>query len=203
MLEVYVSHTASASVARMQLLFDFFPLVAFFVAYKLAGIYVATAVLIVAVLVQTAVQWIRFRKVSTMSLVSAALVLVFGGLTLLIHDKAFIQLKPTVINALFAIAFLASSFIGEQPLVQRIMGSAITLERSAWLKLNWMWIAYFLVQSGLNLYVVRNFSEEFWVNFKLFGQIGLTVAFILWQGIWLASRHSPEAASETPPGPSA
>src|SRR5437868_9596986 len=98
----------------MQLLFDFLPVIAFFIAYKLADIYVATGVIIVAVIVQTAIQWVRHRKVSSMALVSAVLVLIFGGLTLAVHDKAFIQWKVTVVNWLFAAAFLASQFIGER-----------------------------------------------------------------------------------------
>ena len=93
----------------MQLLLDLLPVIAFFIAYKMADIYVATAVLIVGVLLQTAYSWIRHRKVSPMLLVSAVLVLVFGGLTLLIHDNTFIQWKPTIVNWLFAAAFLVSA----------------------------------------------------------------------------------------------
>ena len=179
----------------MQLLFDFFPVLAFFVAYKVADIYVATTVLIVAVLVQTSVQWVRHRKVSSMALVSAVLVLVFGGLTLAIHDKAFIQWKVTVVNWLFAAAFLASGFIGEKPLIERIMGENVTLERSVWTRLNWAWSAFFLLLGGLNLYVARNFTESVWVNFKLFGVLGLTLVFALLQGLWLANKMPQDPSS--------
>ena len=100
----------------MQLLFDFFPVIAFFVTYKLTGdMFAATAVIIVAVIAQTAIQWFRHRKVSSMALISGALVLVFGGLTLLIHDKAFIQWKVTVVNWLFALGFLASRVFAQAP----------------------------------------------------------------------------------------
>ncbi|MGH8188936.1 MAG: septation protein A [Steroidobacteraceae bacterium] len=179
----------------MQLLFDFLPVIAFFVTYKLADIYVATGVLIVAVILQTTIQWVRHRKVSSMALVSGVLVLVFGGLTLAIHDKAFIQWKVTVVNWLFACAFLASHFIGERPLTERIMGENFTLERALWLKLSWAWILFFAALGALNLYVAYNFAENIWVNFKLFGMLGLTLVFALAQAFWLASKAQPKAGS--------
>jgi intracellular septation protein len=176
----------------MQLLFDFLPVIAFFVAYKLADIYVATGVIIVAVILQTVIQWVRFRKVSSMALVSGALVLVFGGLTLAIHDKAFIQWKVTVVNWLFATGFFASQFVGERTLIERIMGESVQLERALWRKLNWAWTVFFLLLGAVNLYVARNFSENFWVDFKLFGVLGLTFVFALLQGLWLASKAPPD-----------
>jgi intracellular septation protein len=172
----------------MQLLFDFFPVFAFFIAYKLTDIYVATGVIIVAVLAQTAIQWVRHRKVSSMALISGVLVLIFGGLTLAIHDKAFIQWKVTVVNWLFAGAFLASQYIGERPIIERIMGENVTLERTLWRRLNWAWIVFFVLLGAINLYVAFNFSEDVWVNFKLFGMLGLTLVFALAQGVWLASK---------------
>jgi len=177
----------------MQLLFDFLPVIAFFVAYKLADIYAATVVLIVAVLLQSAVQWYRKRKLNTMHLISAGLVLVFGGLTLAIHDKSFIMWKPTIVNWLFAAGFLASQLpvFGGKPLVQRLMGSAdagIELGDASWRHLNLMWVGYFVLLGVANLYVFRNFDEATWVNFKLFGMLGMTVVFIVIQGMWVASR---------------
>jgi intracellular septation protein len=181
----------------MQLLFDFLPVVAFFAGYKLSGdnIFVATAVLIVAVIVQTVVQWFRHRKVSSMALASAVLVLIFGGLTLAIHDKLFIQWKVTIVNWLFAAAFLASHFFGDRPLTQRIMGENLTLERGQWLRLSWAWIVYFAAMGALNLYVAYNFPENVWVNFKLYGTIGLTLLFALGQGFWLAAKMPSEGQS--------
>jgi intracellular septation protein len=182
----------------MQLLFDFLPVIAFFAGYKLSGdnIFFATGVLIVAVIVQTAVQWFRFRKVSSMALVSGALVLVFGGLTLAIHDKLFIQWKVTIVNWLFAAAFIASHFFGDRPLVQRIMGENVTLERGQWLRLSWAWVVYFVAMGTLNLYVAYNFPENVWVNFKLYGTIGLTLLFALGQGFWLASKMQAEGPNQ-------
>ena len=161
----------------MQLLFDFLPILLFFVAYKLEGIYVATGVLIVAVLAQTLVSWIRHRKVSAMLLTSAVLVLVFGGLTLLVHDAVFMK-GPTI--------------------VQRLMGEKMVLEAPLWTRLNMMWVAFFVVVGALNLYVAFNFSESTWVNFKLFGLMGLTLVFALAQGLWLARKSEQVAADATP-----
>lgn len=172
----------------MQLLFDFFPVIAFFVAYKLADIYVATAVIIVAVVLQTGIQWVRHRKVSSMALISGVLVLVFGGLTLLIQDKAFIQWKVTVVNWLFSAAFLASMLFGERTLIERMLGETVQLDRALWRRLNVAWALFFLVLGAINLYVAYSFSESFWVNFKLFGVLGLTLIFALAQGLWLASK---------------
>ena len=177
----------------MQLLFDFLPVIAFFVAYKLADIYVATAVLIAAVCVQSVIQWVRKRRLNTMHLVSAGLVLVFGGLTLAIHDKTFIMWKPTIVNWLFAAGFLASQLrvFGGKPLVQRLMSSAetdIDLSDGAWKHLNLMWVVFFLVLGVVNLVVFSNFDEDTWVNFKLFGMLGLTLVFVVVQGMWIASR---------------
>lgn len=177
----------------MQLLFDFFPLIVFFIAYKFAGIFVATGVLIAAVLVQVSVQWIRHRKVNSMMLISAVLVLVFGGLTLWIHDEAFIKWKVTVVNWLLAAGFLVSQFVGERPVVQRMMDGNITLERPLWLRLNSMWAGFFFILGAINLFVMFNFSTDAWAKFKVFGVIGLTLVFALLQGMWLASKMPEDA----------
>lgn len=178
---------------RMQLLFDFLPVIAFFVAYKLADIYVATGVIIVACVLQVSIHWLWKRRVNPMHLVSAGLVLVFGGLTLLIHDKSFIMWKPTILNWLFAAAFLGSMWrrISDRPLIQRMMGVAggdFSLSEARWRSLNWLWIAFFLVMGTLNLFIFRNFDENTWVNFKAWGMLGLTLLFIVVQGFWIASR---------------
>ena len=175
----------------MQLLFDFLPIIAFFAAYKLADIYLATGVLIVAVILQSVIQWVWKRKLNTMHLVSAGLVLVFGGLTLAIHDKAFIMWKPTIVNWLFAAAFLASQHkrLGGRPVVQRLMDTAeteINLPDSAWRHLNLMWVAYFIVLGIANLIVFHYFDENTWVNFKLFGMLGITFAFVIGQAFYLS-----------------
>ncbi len=177
----------------MQLLFDFLPVIAFFVAYKLAGIYVATVVIIVAAVLQVSIHWLRTRRVNPMHLVSAGFVLVFGGLTLLIHNTSFIMWKPTVVNWLFAAAFLASFWrrYSDRPLIQRLMnatGADLPLSAAVWRRLNWMWIGFFLLMGAANLAVFHYFDEATWVNFKLFGMLGLTLVFIVVQGIWITSQ---------------
>jgi intracellular septation protein len=179
----------------MQFLVDLLPVIAFFVAYKLADIYVATGVLIVGVLLQTAASWIRHRKVSPMLLTSAALVLVFGGLTLLIHDPVFIKWKPSIVNWLFAIAFLASQYMRGPTIIERMMGQNVELDGASWRRLNLAWVSFFVVAGVLNLYVAYNYPEATWVNFKLFGLMGLTLAFALGQGYWIARKA--ESASAT------
>ncbi len=177
----------------MKLLFDFFPVIAFFVTYKIAGdMFVATGVIIVAVIAQTAWQWFRHRKVSQMALISGLLVLIFGGLTLLIHDKVFIQWKVSVVNWLFAAGFLASRYFGDKLLIERMMSENVQLERPVWQTLNWAWIGFFTALGFINLYVVYHFSEEVWVNFKMFGMLGLTVVFAIAQAIWLSSKMPAE-----------
>jgi len=181
----------------MQFLVDLLPVIAFFVAYKMAGIYVATAVLIVGVLLQTAVSWIRFRKVSPMLLTSALLVLVFGGLTLLIHDATFIKWKPSIVNWLFAGAFLVSQYTRGPTIVQRMLGENVVLDDASWSRLNLMWVAFFLVAGTLNIFVAYRYDEATWVNFKLFGLMGLTLVFALAQGVWISRRAgTPDAGTE-------
>lgn len=180
----------------MQFLLDLLPVIAFFIAYKLTDIYVATGVLIVGVLAQTAVSWIRYRKVSGMLMTSAILVLIFGGLTLLIHDATFIKWKPTVVNWLFAGAFLVSHFIKGPSILQRLMAENVTLEESDWARLNYMWIAFFILAGALNIWVAYHFDEATWVNFKLFGLMGLTFLFAIAQGFWIARRSEPTETSD-------
>jgi intracellular septation protein len=172
----------------MQLLFDLFPLIVFFVAFLAFDIFVATAAIIAAVAIQVAYQWVRHRKVSKMLLISGALVALFGGFTLAFRNPAFIQWKVTVVNWLFALGFLGSQFIGKKTFVERIMGHAIQLEASFWRQLNMLWVANFAVLGALNLYVMNNFSQEVWAYFKFFGTIGLSLLMAVGQAIWISSR---------------
>jgi intracellular septation protein len=173
----------------MKLLLDFLPIVIFFIVYKTTNdIILATAVLIPATLLQMLYTWIRTHKIEKMQLVTLGLVIVLGGATVLFQDKTFIQWKPTVVNWLFGLAFLGSQFIGEKTIVERLMGSNISLPSFAWKNLNIAWVVFFIAMGALNLFVAYTFSEEAWVNFKLFGMLGLTVIFIVIQGIYL-SRH--------------
>jgi intracellular septation protein len=178
----------------MQLLFDFLPVIAFFIAYQLAhDIFIATAVIIIATVLQVSIYWIRNRRVNPMHLASASLVLVFGGLTLAIHNPVFIMWKVTVVNWMFAAAFLASQLqiFGGRPLIQRLMTTVDTqlnLAPTLWRRLNLAWIGFFLVIGAVNLAVFHYFDEATWVNFKFYGMLGLTFVFVIVQGFWIASR---------------
>jgi len=173
----------------MKLLLDFLPVIIFFIAYKATGnIILATAILIPATLAQMLYTWIRTHSVEKMQLVTLALVVLLGGATVLFQDKTFIQWKPTVVNWLFGAAFLGSQFIGGKPIVQRLMESNLELPDQAWRRLNIAWVLFFIIMGILNLLVAYTLSEEAWVNFKLFGMLGLTLIFILAQGLYM-SRH--------------
>ena len=179
----------------MKLLFDFFPIIAFFVTFKLfddqqQGILAATAVVIVATAIQVAVTWLTRRQVEKIHLITLALVVVLGGITLALEDEIFIKWKPTAVNWLFGIGFLATQFIGDKPLVERMLGANVTLPNEVWRRLNMSWVLFFIVVGVINLYVVYNFDTETWVNFKLFGLLGLTLVFVVAQGFYI-TRHAP------------
>lgn len=181
----------------MQFVVDLLPVIAFFFAYKLAGIYVATAVLIVGVLAQTLVSWIRFRKVSPMLIGVAVVVLVFGGLTIYLHDATFIKWKPTIVDWLFAAALIASHFSRGPNFLQRMLREQLTLAPREWSRLNFAWAGFFLACGALNLYVAYRFEESTWVNFKLFGLTGLLLAFALAQSVWIARKTEQPGTKET------
>ena len=170
----------------MKLLFDFLPILLFFVAYKMADIYVATGVLIVVTLAQVGWTWLRQRQVEKLPLVTAGLVLVLGGATLILHDPIFVKWKPTVVNWLFGVAFLGSCFIGKKTLLERMLGQQLELPPPVWVKLTFAWAIFFCVMGLANLYVAFTFDENTWVNFKLFGGIGLMLVFAVIQGLMLS-----------------
>ncbi|MGJ8515176.1 septation protein A [Carnimonas bestiolae] len=179
----------------MKLLLDFLPIVVFFIVYKMTGsLIIATAVLIPVTVLQVLFTWWRYRTVEKMQLVTLGLVIVLGGLTVLLHDGEFIKWKPTIVNWLFAAAFLLSPLVGRgdnkgKPVVQRMMEKSVTLPGRVWMRLNLAWVLFFIVLGGVNIAVFTLYSENVWVNFKLFGMLGLTVVFILVQGVYIA-RHA-------------
>ena len=170
----------------MKLLFDLFPVILFFVAFKLYGIYVATAVAIVASIVQVSYVYIKNKRVEKMHLITLAMIVILGGATLILQDETFIKWKPTVVNWGFALVFLGSHFIGQKPIIRRMMDQAISLPDNAWIKLSYMWVAFFIFSGIANIYVAYQYDTDTWVNFKLFGLMGLTLAFILIQGIYIS-----------------
>ena len=220
----------------MKFLFDFFPILLFFIAYKLYGIYVATAVAIAASFLQVTLYWLKHRRFEKMHLVTLALIVVLGGATLLLQDKAFFMWKPTAVNWAFALGFLLTQFIGDKPLVERMMSHAIEAPATVWRNLNISWVSFFVLMGFANLYVASFYfqaeaalfsasgqevdlqtcqqlyqgqlldlcnhareMENNWVNFKLFGMLGLTILFVIGQSIYLAKhmKQQPEPASQT------
>jgi intracellular septation protein len=171
----------------MQALTDFLPVLAFFVAFKFAGIYVATGVLIAATCVQVLVQYLRTRSVSRMLLISAALVLVLGGATLLLHNELLIMWKPTVLYLGFAIALVVSQYVGDKPLIERLLESQLRADARTWRLANLSWALFFLVLAAVNLVFVYRYDRDTWVAWKL-ATIGIVFAFAIVQGLWLAHR---------------
>jgi intracellular septation protein len=217
----------------MKFLADFLPVLLFFVAYKVWGIYVATGVAIAASLVQVGWGWLRRGRAETMHLVTLGLLVVFGGMTIALHDPIFVMWKPTIVNWLFAAAFLGSAWFSGKPLIERMMSHAIDVPAAVWSRLNLVWVLFFVLSGLANLYVVYVYSgffeaqqaliaatgrtevdlarcaadftgdllaqcqdaqarEETWVNFKLFGMMGLTILFVVAQAFYLA-RHIRDA----------
>ena len=175
----------------MKLLLDFLPILIFFGVYKLTGdLITATAVLIPVTIIQVGVVYWLTKKVEKMALVTLTLVIVLGGLTVFLSDGWFIMWKPTVVNWLFAAAFFGSHFIGQKPIIERLLGHAISLEPQQWVTLSFTWIAFFIFSGVLNLIVAYQFSEDVWVNFKLFGLLGLTFIFLIIQGVWISKHGS-------------
>lgn len=179
----------------MKLLLDFFPIILFFVAFKLGGIYVATGVAIVATVAQIA--WLRYStgKVEPMQWVSLGVIVVFGGATILAHDETFIKWKPTVLYWLMGGALAAGQLFFRKNLMKSLMGAQLEMPDAAWRAMNWSWVAFFAVMGVLNLWVAFNYDTDTWVNFKLFGGLGLMVVFIVAQGLWL-SRHMKTESTE-------
>ncbi len=205
----------------MKLLFDFFPIILFFLSYYqasflientfigqlidpakpdfIAATIVATGIAIAASFIQVTYHWINTRKFERMHLFSLTIITVLGGITIYLGNPAFIQWKPTVLNWLFAFVFLFSMFIGNKPIIQRMMGEQIKLPENVWSTLNLSWVVFFFISGAANLYVAFYYdlqaeaSERMdtWVNFKLFGLMGLTIGFVILQAIYL-SRHISE-----------
>jgi intracellular septation protein len=169
----------------MKFLFDLLPVVLFFVAFKLAGIYVATAVAIGMTVVQVAWLTLRGRRVPGMLWASLAIIVVFGGATLLLQDETFIKWKPTVLYWLFG-AVLAGSQLLHRNLIRSVLSQEMRLPDAIWARLNVAWIVFFAFMGAANLYVAFNYSTDLWVNFKLFGGMGLMILFVVGQALVLA-----------------
>lgn len=165
----------------MKFLFDLFPVILFFLAFKLYDIFVATAVAIVAAIVQIGWLWFRRRQVDKMMWINLAIIVIFGGATLISQDETFIKWKPTVLYWLIATVLLVSNLIFRKNLIQTMLEKQIVVPLFVWNRLNLSWIGFFLAMGCINLYVAFSFSVDTWVTFKLFGATGLMLVFIIVQ----------------------
>jgi intracellular septation protein len=182
---------------------DWSPLVVFFVVFKLFGIYWATASMMAACILVLFAHRLTSGSFKTAHLATVAVVLVLGSATLLLHDKRFIQWKPTVLLALTALVFLGSMVIGAQPLARRLLENAfkepLDISRRAWLLINLLWAGWFALLAAANIYVAHNFAESAWVNFKVFGITAAMLLFMIPQVLWLSTRVRPAESGAARP----
>jgi intracellular septation protein len=191
----------------MKFLYDLFPLLLFFAAFKFYDIYAATAVAIAASFAQVGYFWFRHRRVETMHVVTLAVIAVFGGLTLLLHDDTFIKWKPTLVYWILGALVLASQWLGRKTIVERMMSAQIALPGNVWKRLNLSWGLFFAALGALNLYVAFYYGldqdaatrQAIWVNFKVFGLLGITLLFVVVQAVFMAKhmQDKPEGSEST------
>ena len=169
----------------MKFLFDLFPIALFFIAYKMGDIYLATITAIVASIVQ--VVWSRYKtgQFEKLPLITLGTIVILGGATLFFRNELFIKWKPTALYWVLALALVISQFIGNKPLMQRLLEQNVALPTKIWHQLNLSWALFFAAMGIANLYVVYHFDTDTWVNFKLFGTLGLTLVFIVLQGFYM------------------
>jgi len=165
----------------MKQLLEFIPILLFFAAYKLYDIYIATAVVIAATIIQVAIAWFKYRKVETMQWITLGLVIVFGGATIILHDEQYLKWKFSIIEWLFGVAFLSSHFIGKKTFIERMMSNNLTLPANIWARLNFSWALFFISVGFINVYVMYQYNTDDWVTFKTFIAPALMVVFMVVQ----------------------
>lgn len=170
----------------MKLFFELFPIILFFVAFKIKGIYFATAVAITASILQIGYMVIRKKPIEAMMWISLAVLCVFGGSTLLLHNELFIKWKPTILYWVFAAIIIVAKVGFRKNIMQILMQKQLQLPKKAWNFINISWASFFLVLGGVNLFVAYRFSTNLWVNFKLFGVLGCFIFFAIIQSLFLA-----------------
>ncbi len=181
----------------MKILIDFFPILLFFVAYKMADIYVATGVLMAATVVQTALMYAIDRKVTTMQKITLGMILAFGALTLYLQDERFIKWKPTVLYLAIALALTITVAVFKKSFLKLMLSAQLDLPDRVWMRLNIAWIIYCVLMAVVNGYVAAYFSTEAWVDFKLWGYV-FPLAFLVGQGFYISPHlkgKEPEAES--------
>lgn len=183
----------------MKLLFDFFPILLFFISYKWFGIYYATAIAMLASLFQVIFYKLKYNCYEKMHLISFLIIFVLGGATLFFHNPWFIKWKPTGIYWLSSVALVISSCTSKKPIIQKMMESNIILPTKLWYTLNYAWAIFFLAMGAANIYVAYFYSTDTWVNFKLFGCSGFTLLFILLQAYFLKEYIIEKQTSEDSP----
>lgn len=166
--------------------FDLIPIFVFFIVYKFFGIYAATASAIILALLQSAYLWFFKKTIDKMQITTLILICLLGGATLIFHNPAFIKWKVSIIYWVFALVILGSQFIGPKNIVQRMLENQLSLPANIWRRLAWAWFGFFAIVGFLNVFVMLNYSTNTWVDFKLFGILGLTLLFFIIQGICLA-----------------
>ena len=193
----------------MKMLFDYFPIIVFFAVFKLLtgdgsseevkeAMIMATKAGIGASFVQVGLYWLKTREFEKMHLISLALIAIFGSITIALDDPLYIKWKTTILEWVFALVFIGSEYIGEKNLVRRMMDKVMIAPDAIWKKLNLAWAGFFILMGFVNLYVLYNFSDEFWVNFKLFGMLGMTLVFVIAQGLFMAKYVIQEEETSEP-----
>jgi intracellular septation protein len=176
----------------MKVLGDFLPVVLFLIAYKTLGLMEATAVLMGVTSIQMLIVWVKHRKLEKSQLLTLAAVLILGGATLLFRNENIIKWKPTVVYWLMAVAFIGGRFFGDRkPITERMLGKSLELSPRIWRLLDNSWTIFFILTGALNLLIAFSFDTDTWVNFKLFGLLGLTLLFALVQGVVISRFAKP------------
>ncbi|MEI6733544.1 MAG: septation protein A [Comamonadaceae bacterium] len=182
----------------MKILIDFFPILLFFGAYKLHDIYVGTAVLMAATVLQMSLVYLIDRKLQMMHKITLVLILIFGTLTLLLHDERFIKWKPTVLYAAMALALALAVWVYKKNFLKLLLGSQLSLPDPVWMRLNMVWVVYSAFMAIMNGYVAACYSTEAWVNFKIWGYI-FPLLFIIGQGVYIARYLQADESQISPP----
>lgn len=183
----------------MKLFFDFFPLLVFFIVYKIWGIYYATGAIIIASTIQIAYLWFRYKRFELMHIITFVLLVIFGGLTIILHDAEFLKWKVSIVNWLFGAGFLASQLFMKKTIIEYLMDKNLTLPKKVWNRLNLLWCLFFFILGTINLWVLHYFSTAVWVNFKVFGLLGLTAVFVVIQTLYLIRhvKHTPQSSNNS------
>ncbi|MDH5436985.1 MAG: septation protein A [Gammaproteobacteria bacterium] len=175
----------------MKFLFDFFPILLFFITFKsygdeVDGMVAATGVLIVATMIQVGYTWLKHKRIEKMHVITLVLVIIFGGATMYLREPAYLIWKVTIVNWLFALVFFGSHFVGKTPVIKRMMSHAIELPEKIWTRLSASWISFFFALGALNIYIGTQYDFDTWVDFKFYGMLGLTLGFTILQAVYIS-----------------